>query len=105
MRFVGAGSMPRIIVSGVRAMGSNDRFNEVLTLLADKRRSALDASRAAVDACQAPNDWWTCQAGKVVVFDWLRPQSQPVGVMPGADYFFSGKLHALRSLVVIHLSA
>lgn len=39
------------------------------------------------------------------VFDWARPQSQPVVVVPGADHFFSGKLHLLRSLVVGHFSA
>jgi hypothetical protein len=39
------------------------------------------------------------------VFDWARPQGQPVVVVPGADHFFSGKLHLLRSLVVGHVSA
>jgi uncharacterized protein len=39
------------------------------------------------------------------VFDWARPQSQPVVVVPGADHFFTGKLHVLRSLVVNHLRA
>lgn len=38
------------------------------------------------------------------VFEWARPTSQPVVVVPGADHFFSGKLHVLRSLVVNHLN-
>src|SRR6478736_5712768 len=47
----------KIIVSGGRAMGSSEKFNEVLTPLADKLGAALGASRAAVDAGYAPNDW------------------------------------------------
>lgn len=37
------------------------------------------------------------------VLDWARPQAQPVVVVPGADHFFGGKLHLLRSLVANHL--
>jgi electron transfer flavoprotein alpha subunit len=88
----------KIIVSGGRALGSSEKFNEVMTPLADKLGAAIGASRAAVDAGYAPNDLQVGQTGDHAAHSLPAAVVQPVGPGHGRGAVRHGAVPRVRGL-------